>query len=1147
MFTASACPPREVYERVLSGMAADDVVEAASAHLEGCPACLETFRGLYLQDTVVAALDDGPLTAPCDADELERLVERILRPDASPGGATRSFAEPGDGTSPADDVATAPHAGSWQQWLGPAEAPDELGRLGGYRVLRVLGAGGMGVVFEAEDVQLLRRVALKAMRPELAASEEARRRFLREARMMAALQHDHVVTIHYVGADRGLPFLTMPVLRGESLEARLRRAGALPPAEVLRIGREVAEGLQAAHARGMVHRDVKPSNVWLEEPGGRVKVLDFGLARLAEGDSALSASRVMAGTPAYMAPEQARGEAVDARSDLFALGATLYQMCTGTSPFLKNNAPATLHAVTYEDPPPPAKLNPAVSAALSAVVMRLLRKASADRPASAGEVAEALRAAERPAPEEVVRPRPGGDRGRRRPRALTRGMIALAVGSAVVFAGIVLVIKRKDGTTQKIELRDDDEVKIIGTPDRVAKPEASDGPASAGDADRRAAEWALSLGGKVEVRAGDEERTIQVARDLPAGPFQVLGIWLLRGKPVTDAGLTHLEPLTKLRTLSLEGASQVSDAGLAHLAKLTSLTYLDLAGTRITDAGLAHLEGLVILETLNLGALHDRLTDAGLKHLRPLTQLDTLYLTNATVSDAGLEHLRPLTQVRGLVLYDTRVSNAGLEVLRALPRLQYLGLGHTGVDDAGTERLRALTKLRSLDLSQTHLSDAGLARLAFLTDLEQLGLADTDVSDVGMAHVRKLTKLNSLNLARCGVTDAGLPHLYALAALRDLDLTGTKVTPAGVAALGKALPACRITGVAAKPEVSDRPGSAGDAERRAAEWVLSVGGKVGLAQNADDSISSITDLPPHPLVYSVKLENCRITDEMMANLEPLTRLQFLFLSQCRGVGDAGLAHVSRLKGLRVLSLNDTRTTDAGLDSVEGLPDLRELHLAGTRITDAGLLRLRTLTRLETLTISDTPVTDAGLTHLRLFKNLTRLNVSTSAITDRGIASLRALPKLQAVDLGGTRLTKSALLQLQECKGLRELCLDGNGWVDDDCLKVILKLKRIWFLSLRKTAVSDGGLKYLKALEELRHLSLCDTAVSDTGLAHVGELENLEFLDLSGSRVTDAGLESLRKLTVLRDLDLTRTRVTPEGAARLRKELPTCRIIQPTSK
>src|ERR1022692_532794 len=178
----------------------------------------------------------------------------------------------------------------------------------------------MGVVFRAEDPHLQRLVALKAMLPGLAASESAKQRFLREARAAAALKHDHIVSIYQVGEDRGAPFLAMEFLEGEPLDDRLKRQGRVPVPEILRIGREIAEGLEAAHEKGLIHRDIKPANLWLEGKKRHVKILDFGLARAMGDTTHLTQSGAIIGTPAYMAPEQAEGQVVDYRCDLFSLG-----------------------------------------------------------------------------------------------------------------------------------------------------------------------------------------------------------------------------------------------------------------------------------------------------------------------------------------------------------------------------------------------------------------------------------------------------------------------------------------------------------------------------------------------------------------------------------------------------------------------------------------------------------------------------------------------------------------------------------------------------------------------------------------------------------------------------------------------------------
>jgi serine/threonine protein kinase len=335
----------------------------------------------------------------------------------------------------------------------------------------------MGVVFQAEDPHLQRLVALKVMRPSLAASAEFQRRFLREARLAAAIDHEHVVTVYQVGEDRGVPFLAMQLLKGETLEDRLVRAGGrLPLPEVLRVGREIAEGLAAAHARGLVHRDVKPANVWLEEGRGRVRIVDFGLARGAEADAQFTQAGAVIGTPAYMAPEQAGGAAVDGRCDLFSLGAVLYRAATGKLPFGGRDTLSVLNALATRTPEQPHRIAPSLPRAFSGLVMRLLDKDPADRPQSAREVVEAIEALESggtteqadasppeatappptPAAEEPGRKRDGGRpkrprvrRSKERPGAgRDWGPWVLAAGAAllvVAVAFLLLVLIRHAG------------------------------------------------------------------------------------------------------------------------------------------------------------------------------------------------------------------------------------------------------------------------------------------------------------------------------------------------------------------------------------------------------------------------------------------------------------------------------------------------------------------------------------------------------------------------------------------------------------------------------------------------------------------------------------------------------------------------------
>jgi eukaryotic-like serine/threonine-protein kinase len=243
----------------------------------------------------------------------------LIRPVVAPldlnAAATLEFS----GGAVAGDRATADEVLSF---LTPSGRPDALGRMAHYEVLEILGRGGFGIVMRAFDEALQRVVAVKVLAPQLAATSAARKRFLREARSSAKVRHENVVQVYAVEAEP-LPYLVMEFIPGETLEQRLNRTGPLETAEVLEIGRQIAEGLTAAHDMGLIHRDIKPANILLEAgPQARVKTTDFGLARTAD-DASLTQSGVIAGTPMFMSPEQARGERVDARADLFSLGSVL--------------------------------------------------------------------------------------------------------------------------------------------------------------------------------------------------------------------------------------------------------------------------------------------------------------------------------------------------------------------------------------------------------------------------------------------------------------------------------------------------------------------------------------------------------------------------------------------------------------------------------------------------------------------------------------------------------------------------------------------------------------------------------------------------------------------------------------------------------
>src|SRR5580704_10882730 len=272
-------------------------------------------------------------------------------------------------------------------------------KLGPYEIKSQIGAGGMGEVYRARDARLNRDVALKILPESFARDADRLRRFEQETKAVAALNHPNIVAIYDVGEYNGSPYLVSELLEGESLRAVINH-GPIPPRKVVEYAVQVANGLAAAHAKGIVHRDLKPENLFVGRDG-RVKILDFGLAKLGtKGDPELEATMtsshtaagVVMGTASYMSPEQVRGEAVDARTDMFAFGAVLYEMLAGKRAFQRDTPPETMTAILREDVPEISELQPPVPPALDRIVRRCLEKNPEQRFQSAKDLAFGLEA-----------------------------------------------------------------------------------------------------------------------------------------------------------------------------------------------------------------------------------------------------------------------------------------------------------------------------------------------------------------------------------------------------------------------------------------------------------------------------------------------------------------------------------------------------------------------------------------------------------------------------------------------------------------------------------------------------------------------------------------------------------------------------------
>jgi eukaryotic-like serine/threonine-protein kinase len=1008
------CPDRDTLHRLLLGELVGSLAEELAAHLEQCDRCTGVASALRSDDSLVALVrTPPPALGSRAAGVLQNLIGRLQ--NLGPPPATPPLAASHENTvseAPAKRDRVAEPDSDKYEFLTPPLQADELGRLGGYRVLRVLGSGGMGIVFQAEDIRLGRTVALKVMRPALSGEEDARQRFLREARLAATLEHEHVVTIYQVGEERSVPFLAMQWLRGMTLEELLDRRSPLAVPLVLRLGRQIATGLAAAHGRGLIHRDVKPANLWLEEHSTnasagtsskaarsyRVKILDFGLARAIEDDAHLTQSGVMVGTPAYMAPEQFDGREVDHRCDLYSLGTVLYRACTGQLPYPGKNARAVLAAQVAGQRRPVRELNSAVTQELAELIEQLLAKEPADRPASAIEVADRLlaieqgtRSASGQSPPQSQPPAPASPRstvGRPwRRRSIIAAVALVALFPSGYFVGGVVVhyatnrgqvVIAVDDPDTEVTLKEGNAVILDRKGQRTVTLTAGQHELevmvkdSSGEVHFPFTKTIVLTRGGLEIINIREElaHTGSVQKNAPAAnsnaPTGVAGDGerrmteqapargLIEAKlPTPGPSATHAAPVT-----TADSERRAAEWVLSIGAKLTvrvENANIDIQAAADLPAKAFRVVGI------NLDAGNPPVQDADLAHLEALTDLESLRFGNAP-TDAGVVHLKGLTRLKELVFHFSPLSDAGLaQIANSLQNLEVLAPRYTRVTDAGLTSLKALKKLRCLYLDGSRVTDAGMAHLGALTQLEELSLNKNRIGDDGLEQLKGLTKLKYLTLEQTTVGNDGLASLEAMAELRTLGLFGTRVTDAGLA-----------------------------------------------------------HLEPLRELVGLGLEETAVTDAGLEHLKGLPRLTGLDLRYTRV---AGLAHLKGMRQINYLILNNSRVDDAGLETVGSLTQLHHVSLVQTRVRDAGLIHLNKLKYLGWMELDGTQIGDAGLKNLEpLWGSLDRLSLNNTKVTDAGLEHVGKLPRLQSLSLANTGITDAGLTQLRGLIALRDLRL-----------------------------------------------------------------------------------------------------------------------------
>ncbi len=712
----------------------------------------------------------------------------------------------------------------------------QLGRIGPYELLEKLGEGGMGAVYKALHSSLEKIVALKVL-PRDRLHPDAVARFKREMKAVGKLDHPNLVRATDAGEMDGEHFLVMEYVDGVDLSELLRRVGPLAAADACELMRQAAVGLQHAHQRGMVHRDIKPNNImltWADELLGEgspplgaglptppsVKILDMGLALLSEpaagGKGDLTSTGQMMGTIEYMSPEQGLDtHSVDHRSDIYSLGATLYKLLCGKAPFSgeKYNTPGKiLVALATQQPPSITAQRDDLPAGLAAVVDRMLAKDPAQRYRAAAEVAQALApyaagadlprlsAAESRTPlrdvQESTSPTATADSPNTSPattKPLLESRTPIVAGTLRVpafphteCAGYDLSPNALTATLQPLLAR-------LGKTAYLRPALISIAAAL------------LFLAAATIIRIRTADGTLILTVDDPKVIVEIDGQKaLVKQTPNGKALEISVDPGDHtLVVKTADGILLKTDDRFTMEAggkkQLTAVLERDkpatIVSTPSTNPDRRAAEWVLSIGgTINIQEYGQERPIAAVGDLpRGAFELTRVNLDlNLKVSDAGLAVFKDCKNLTGLLLAVTQVSDVGLAHFKDCKNLAGLGLGSTKVSDAGLAHFKDCENLTHLHLDNTQVSDTGLAHFKDCKNLSFLSLNSTKVSDAGLAHFQNCENLAELSLIGSQVSDASLERLADFPKLNSLSITKTKVTEAGVKKLSVALPRCWI-------------------------------------------------------------------------------------------------------------------------------------------------------------------------------------------------------------------------------------------------------------------------------------------------------------------------------------------------------------------
>ncbi|HTN76757.1 MAG TPA: protein kinase [Pirellulaceae bacterium] len=1103
--------------------------------------------------------------------QLAELLDAAFVGDVNDAGASQGT--PAEGNVVTSDTDIQPPGSLGSRASGSLRLPFE--RLAHFRLLSVIGRGGMGEVYRAFDEKLERIVAVKVLRHDLAGDESFIRRFQSEAHVIARLPHPNLLPLYYSGEEHGRRFFVMRFIEGESLADRLRNTPLLPVPQVLQIAAQCLSALAAAHDEGLIHRDIKPANVLLEAGGEQAYLVDFGLARRMDDDTALTRTGVVMGTVEYLSPEQARGtRQVDQRSDLYSLGVMLYQMLAGQLPFAADSAVGWIFQHAHEAPLPLDSLRPELPTELVNLVTRLLAKNPEERPLDCREVLQTLQRMQanqvrtRQLASEVAAYFDAGQEATSEPAEweapVAYGLLQRARDRAATLLrrNSPAWLERLNSTEQQVDgaiaiyarrqrrvvallreareiaqlLRAQLQLQHAAVAQAATKSEQQVGEqqaheiqtqlqpleAKCHDLELEAAKISATLL-RLQARRDNLRARLAVAQPAPAdAPALLPGVsnWLW---PVAALLLGAVGLPAALWLGGYWHAPSGAEVAENHAAEIVPPAAAPRLETPLSGSALdrEHVEvaklvigvgGFVTVQELDKPVMKVTAIDS-LPAVFRIVEVNLDRCKNVTPEVTT--RIARLSDVKVVNLLHSRIDDATAAPLASMSQLKRLDFGDTAVTGEVLQKFVTMPDLQTIVFGGSFQGES-LAYFDKFPNLEYAYICWTSVDDEGLAHLPQLPKLTALWFLRTQIQGDGLVHLARLPALHDLNLAVTPLTPDGLTKLtAYQLQKLNLDETAIGDESIEHLSRFTNLRKLSLQKTrFTAAGIVRLqaALPACEIIVNSTTVETPLDGDSIDSENIEVA-KLVIGLGGNVTVNELDRPPVVIANTSSLPPQFRIG---IVNLARCKGVTPELTTrIARLPDVTEVNLSFTRIHDEALLPLARMSQLHWLDCGDT------------------------AIVGQSLREFVTMPKLKGIVFAGDFQSRY-LDQFVKFTALEDAILNWTS-IDDEGLASLPEMptvKKIWFAHTNITGI---GLGHLKRLPALLDLGLPATPLTSDGLQKL-TIYQLEKLNLDDTAIGDESIEHLCQFTKLRSLSVKNTRFTVNGIAKLQAALPACQML-----